>query len=140
MKSLTNFEIVISLSLFLGAFTLISLIFLNTQSAEIVSMKNEKNVIKSLIISQFLLYSNSSFSLSTLNYTILSQQKVSNFFNFCNSNKDFIKNFFNVSNFNITLSCGNNVYTCSNQYIAQAKITRVATMNNLICYLSVSVE
>jgi hypothetical protein len=140
MKFIINVEVLISLSLFFFTFSFFLLFFIHSQSSQVILMRENKLLLKSLSISQILLYLNHSYSISTLNYTILNETKVNNFFNFCSNNKEKIKNDFGVRDFNIILNCSNNpLFVCSSKNIAP-KVRRLCILNNKICYLEIGIE
>ena len=139
MKLITHIEVILSLSLFLAAFSIFFLFFISSQYSQAISIKENKKIMKSIAISQILIYSNHSYSLSTFSYTILNPSKVSDFFNFCANNKQKIKNDFEVNEFFILLNCPNAQYSCSTKNI-KTQIRRYVVLNNNMCYLDVGVE
>jgi hypothetical protein len=139
MKLITHVEVILSLSLFLATFSIFFLFFISSQYSQAILIRENKKIIKSIAISQILIYSNHSYSLSTFNYTILNSSKVSNFFNFCINNKQKIKNDFGVNEFLILLNCQAIQYSCSTKNI-KAQIRRYVVLNNNLCYLDMGVE
>jgi hypothetical protein len=139
MKLITHVEVILSLSLFLATFSIFFLFFVSSQYSQAILMRENKKIMKSITISQILIYSNHSYSISTLNYTVLNFSKVSNFFNFCTSNKQKIKNDFEVNEFSILLNCSNIQYSCSTKNM-KAQVRRYVVLNNNVCYLDIGVE
>jgi hypothetical protein len=139
MKLITHVEVILSLSLFLATFSIFFLFFISSQYSQAILIRENKKIMKSIAISQILIYSNHSYSLSNFNYTILNFSKVSNFFNFCRNNEQKIKNDFEVNEFLILLNCPNIQYSCSTKNV-KTQIRRYVVLNNNLCYLEIGVE
>ena len=139
MKLITHVEVILSLSLFLATFSIFFLFFISSQYSQAILIRENKKIMKSIAISQILIYSNHSYSLSNFNYTILNFSKVSNFFIFCRNNEQKIKNDFEVNEFLILLNCSNIQYSCSTKNV-KTQIRRYVVLNNNLCYLEIGVE